>query len=92
LDHERPATHRAHRWATATLLGTDEAYVWPETLDGIRTKSAATLTSESSIKEQHRFAADLRPARNDPQQRRTGFWRCRDVADDGDPAGHGVLS
>jgi transcriptional regulator with XRE-family HTH domain len=33
--------HRAHRWATAKLLGTDEAYLWPETIDDIRTKSAS---------------------------------------------------
>jgi transcriptional regulator with XRE-family HTH domain len=33
--------HRAHRWATAKLLGTDEAYLWPETVDDLRTKSAS---------------------------------------------------
>jgi hypothetical protein len=25
--------HRSHRWATASLLGTDEAYLWPELAD-----------------------------------------------------------
>jgi hypothetical protein len=33
--------HRAHRWVTAKLLGTDEAYLWPETVDDLRTKSAS---------------------------------------------------
>jgi hypothetical protein len=33
--------HRTHRWATAKLLGTDEAYLWPETVDDLRTKSAS---------------------------------------------------
>ena len=25
--------HRSHRWATASLLGTGEAYLWPELAD-----------------------------------------------------------
>jgi hypothetical protein len=33
--------HRAHRWITAKLLGTDEAYLWPETVDDLRVKSAS---------------------------------------------------
>jgi transcriptional regulator with XRE-family HTH domain len=33
--------HRAHRWATAKLLGTDETYLWPETVDDLRAKSAS---------------------------------------------------
>jgi hypothetical protein len=30
--------HRSHRWATASLLGTDEAYLWPEVMDDARTQ------------------------------------------------------
>jgi hypothetical protein len=39
--------HRSHRWATASLLGTDEAYLWPETADDRRTQatSAAELVT-----------------------------------------------
>ncbi|MCX9191328.1 XRE family transcriptional regulator [Carbonactinospora thermoautotrophica] len=33
--------HRSHRWKTAKLLRTDEAYLWPETADDARTKSAS---------------------------------------------------
>jgi hypothetical protein len=33
--------HRGHRWATAALLGTDEAYLWPEILSDRRTLSAS---------------------------------------------------
>jgi hypothetical protein len=29
--------HRSHRWATASLLDTDEAYLWPELADERRT-------------------------------------------------------
>jgi Domain of unknown function (DUF5919) len=34
--------HRSHRWATASLLGTDEAYLWPEVADDKRTQAAST--------------------------------------------------
>jgi Domain of unknown function (DUF5919) len=34
--------HRSHRWATASLLGTDEAYLWPELADERRTQAAST--------------------------------------------------
>ena len=34
--------HRSHRWATASLLGTDEAYLWPELADEQRTQAAST--------------------------------------------------
>jgi hypothetical protein len=34
--------HRSHRWATASLLGTDEAYLWPEVADERRTQAAST--------------------------------------------------
>jgi hypothetical protein len=39
--------HRSHRWATASLLGTDEAYLWPEVMDDARTQltSAAELVT-----------------------------------------------
>jgi hypothetical protein len=39
--------HRSHRWATASLLGTDEAYLWPELADDRRTQvaSAAELVT-----------------------------------------------
>jgi len=39
--------HRSHRWATASLLGTDEAYLWPEVADERRTQatSAAELVT-----------------------------------------------
>lgn len=33
--------HRSHRWATASLLGTDEAYLWPELADERRTQAAS---------------------------------------------------
>jgi hypothetical protein len=33
--------HRSHRWATASLLGTDEAYLWPEIADNRRTQAAS---------------------------------------------------
>ena len=33
--------HRSHRWATASLLGTDEAYLWPEIADDKRTHAAS---------------------------------------------------
>jgi hypothetical protein len=33
--------HRSHRWATASLLGTDEAYLWPEIADNKRTQAAS---------------------------------------------------
>src|SRR5262245_34111049 len=33
--------HRTHRWSTAKLLGADEAYLWPETVDDLRAKSAS---------------------------------------------------
>jgi hypothetical protein len=33
--------HRSHRWATASLLGTDEAYLWPEISDDKRTQAAS---------------------------------------------------
>jgi hypothetical protein len=34
--------HRSHRWATASLLGTDEAYLWPEIADQKQTQAAST--------------------------------------------------
>jgi hypothetical protein len=34
--------HRSHRWATASLLGTDEAYLWPELADERRTQAVST--------------------------------------------------
>jgi hypothetical protein len=39
--------HRSHRWATASLLGTDETYLWPEVMDDTRTQlaSAAELVT-----------------------------------------------
>ena len=39
--------HRSHRWATASLLQTDEAYLWPEVMDDTRTHatSAAELVT-----------------------------------------------
>ncbi|WP_222854258.1 helix-turn-helix domain-containing protein [Fodinicola acaciae] len=33
--------HRTHRWAVAKLLGTDEAYLWPDVMDETRTKVAS---------------------------------------------------
>jgi hypothetical protein len=33
--------HRSHRWATASLLGTDEAYLWPEIADDRHTQAAS---------------------------------------------------
>jgi transcriptional regulator with XRE-family HTH domain len=33
--------HRTHRWNTAKLLGTDEAYLWPAIVDDGRTKLAS---------------------------------------------------
>jgi hypothetical protein len=33
--------HRSHRWATASLLGTDEAYLWPEIAEDRRTQAAS---------------------------------------------------
>src|SRR5262245_24993512 len=33
--------HRGHRWATAALLGTDEAYLWPDIINDQRTISAS---------------------------------------------------
>ena len=33
--------HRSHRWATASLLGTDEAYLWPEIADDRRAQAAS---------------------------------------------------
>jgi hypothetical protein len=33
--------HRSHRWATAALLGTDEAYLWPEIADDRRAQAAS---------------------------------------------------
>ena len=33
--------HRSHRWATASLLGTDEAYLWPEIADDRRIQAAS---------------------------------------------------
>ena len=34
--------HRSHRWATASLLGTDEVYLWPELADERHTQAAST--------------------------------------------------
>jgi hypothetical protein len=34
--------HRSHRWATASLLGTDGAYLWPELANERRTQAAST--------------------------------------------------
>jgi hypothetical protein len=34
--------HRSHRWATASLLGTDEAYLWPELADERHTQAVST--------------------------------------------------
>jgi hypothetical protein len=34
--------HRSHRWATASLLGTDEAYLWPELAEERLTQAAST--------------------------------------------------
>ena len=33
--------HRSHRWAVASLLGSDEAYLWPGLIDDGRTQSAS---------------------------------------------------
>jgi len=33
--------HRSHRWATASLLGTDEGYLWPEIADDRRIQAAS---------------------------------------------------
>ncbi len=33
--------HRAHRWATAELLGRDEGYLWPSVLQEPRTQAAS---------------------------------------------------
>jgi len=33
--------HRSHRWATASLLGTDEIYLWPEAVDERQARSAS---------------------------------------------------
>ena len=33
--------HRSHRWAAASLLGTDEAYLWPEVVDDSRSHSSS---------------------------------------------------
>ncbi len=33
--------HRSHRWATASLLGTDETYLWPEAVDERQARSAS---------------------------------------------------
>src|SRR6266511_2823353 len=33
--------HRTHRWATASLLGTDETYLWPEAVDERQARSAS---------------------------------------------------
>jgi hypothetical protein len=33
--------YRSHRWAIASLLGTDEAYLWPEIVDDKRTQAAS---------------------------------------------------
>jgi len=33
--------HRGHRWATARLLGVEEAYLWPKILNDARTVSAS---------------------------------------------------
>jgi hypothetical protein len=33
--------HRSHRWATASLPGTDEAYLWPEVADDRRAQAAS---------------------------------------------------
>ena len=33
--------HRSHRWAMASLLGTDEAYLWPEAVDERQARSAS---------------------------------------------------
>ncbi|MGH3445270.1 MAG: DUF5919 domain-containing protein [Nocardioidaceae bacterium] len=33
--------HRRHRWAAAKLLGSDEAYLWPETLNDPSTQAAS---------------------------------------------------
>jgi len=33
--------HRSSRWATASLLGADEIYLWPEVADDARTRSAS---------------------------------------------------
>jgi hypothetical protein len=41
MDRPRPHSHRSHRWATASLLGTDEAYLWPELADDRRTQAAS---------------------------------------------------
>ncbi|HEY3004696.1 MAG TPA: DUF5919 domain-containing protein [Kribbellaceae bacterium] len=46
--------HRRHRWATAQLLDTDEAYLWPEVVDTARTKSASEAELVSMF--QHRGA------------------------------------
>ena len=44
--------HRSHRWATASLLGTDEAYLWPELADDRRTQvaSAAELVTTGHVR------------------------------------------
>jgi transcriptional regulator with XRE-family HTH domain len=33
--------HRRHRWAVAKLVANDETYLWPATVDDVRTKSAS---------------------------------------------------
>jgi hypothetical protein len=33
--------YRSHRWAIASLLGTDEAYLWPEIVDDKRSRAAS---------------------------------------------------
>ena len=34
--------HATHRWATAQLLGVDEAYLWPEAADSARARAASS--------------------------------------------------
>ena len=42
MDRPGAHSHRSHRWATASLLGTDEAYLWPELADERRSQAAST--------------------------------------------------
>jgi hypothetical protein len=58
--------HRSHRWATASLLGTDEAYLWPELADERRTQAASTselvtLTPTAAPSQDRCGAASWRP-------------------------------
>lgn len=54
--------HRSSRWATASLLGAEETYLWPEVADNIRTRAASTAEVVSVYPHRGAVPHDLWPA------------------------------